>query len=243
MHTVLIWIICAAGLFGIGYFLIWFPAAQVISFFQTPVSAADIQSNPNTNYSGHKPGTDIPILSSANQFTDGTYNALDFVSATVVSVMPIDGYRLKDSADRNDSSMYLGGRRAFSGTPLEEYTQHPTRRKYLYAQYYILEFSDGTHIGAFMDPSWNVGRIPAQGVQLPIGRLELTGRTEKEWFQSQSDSDSIDADYVLYMFDDDGYKNLKVVDLALRVVASLLLAAVAFVAIILLSKKPFLRRF
>lgn len=227
MNTLFIYLIAAGILLGTAYFTLWFPSQLVIQLFLPEITQQDLAEKPYKDFSGLKPGNDIPRLEGMSQYEEGLYTQLDFVTVETAQVIPLRAYRLKDPGDVNNRDVYLGGRRAFTGPPLLEYTANPARRQYLYGRYYILGLSDGSFVPAFMDQAYTAVRLPGQKIQFPIGRLRRASSQEKRWFEEIDPAYGIDPEKVLYMVNDTSVKDFKFWDLVIRAAAVMILIAAA----------------
>ena len=228
MHTLLIYMIAALILLGIGGFTLKFPSGLIIRMFLPTITNADLTANPYRDFSGLKAGGDIFRLESTEQYEDGTYTGLDFVTVETSVIIPLKAYRLKDASDKYDSNVYLAGRRAFKGRPLAEYTEKPARRQYLYGRYYLLGLSDGSYVAAYLDQSYEIQHLLQKKIQLPIGRLRMASAQEKIFLEAVADEYSVNTGKVLYMINDDSVEDLKFWDLVIRAGALLIVITAAF---------------
>lgn len=242
MQTIVIYLVAALVLLGIAYFTVWFPAGLVIKLFLPTVTQAELEANPYQDFSGWKAGADIPRLEGMSQYEDGTYTLIDFVTVETSEVVLLEAYRLKDPADVNNTSVYLNGRRAFTGPPLEKYTPHPKRRKYLYGRYYLLGLSDGSYVAAYADQSYGALYKAGSETVFPIGRLRRTSAQEKAMLEKGKDGYAVDTERVLYMMNDERVSDFKFWDLAIRAAAAVLFMGVLAVVVFTYLKFAGVRR-
>ena len=219
--VVLLWL--TAGLF------IWkFPAWFILHGFLGEVTQADMEANPHTDYSGYRPGEDIPRLTSMEEYEQGTYTGLDFITVETTEIIPLDIYRLKDPADINSTEQYRGRGRAFSAKPLAKYTTHPARRGYLYGRYYLLKLRDGSQVIAYADRAYELVAGLGNTITFPVGRLQMSTVNEEEMFEKAEETYGVNTERIFYMINDRNISDWNFMDLFIRVTASGIVVIVSF---------------
>lgn len=219
--TALLWL--AAGLF-----ILKFPSWFILHAFLGKVTQADIEANPHTDYSGYRPGEDIPRLKSMEEYEQGTYTGLDFITIEPTDIIPLDIYRLKDPADIHSTDQYIGRGRAFSGKPLAKYTTHPTRRSYLYGRYYLLKLEDGGQVIVYADRAYELAAMFRSTVTFPIGRLQMSTADEEQMFAEAGETYGVNTEKIFYTINDRKISDWNFMDLLIRAVSFGLVVIVSF---------------
>ncbi|MFR4350183.1 MAG: hypothetical protein ACLT3H_00770 [Roseburia sp.] len=219
IETVLIYIAVAVVWLLAGWFVLNFPSWFIVHAFAPEITGRDIAENPHMDYAGYRAGEDIPRLLSMEEYREGIYTGLDFVTVETAEIIPLDAYRLKDPADIHSTDQYLRRGRSFSGRPLEQYTERPRRRDYLYGRYYILGLSDGSYVIAYGDRAYGAAALLGKKITFPIGRLGIANSQEKKMLFEIGEQYPVDTEKILYMINDRKVSDWNFFDLLTRFAA------------------------
>ena len=215
----------------VGLFILKFPSWLILQPFLGEAAQADIEANPYTDYSGYYPGQDIPRLKSMEEYEQGIYTGLDFLTIETAEIIPLDIYRLKDPADSYSTDQYIGRGRAFSAKPLAKYTTHPARRSYLYGRYYLLKLEDGSQVIVYADRAYELPAMLGITVTFPIGRFQMSTVDEEMMFAESAEAYGVNAERIFYTINDNKISDWNFMDLLIRAAVFGLTAIVSFLVL------------
>lgn len=193
-------------IFLLWMFLFWtFPVSLVMDLFQEELGAAEL-AGVEYNWgqlAGLPAGEGVPLLEDIEQFQDIAYE-LDYITFETDSIIPLDFYSLKDTAEQNYTSRT---RRRTIQIHRSVYTTNPfLGMEKVYNRYYLVKLPDENYVLSYLDDAYYVKYKLAGKVQLPLGRVVQMTANEREFVEDSLAAYELDEELILDMFAEERYE-------------------------------------
>ena len=129
---------------------------------------------------------------------------LDYITFETDSIIPLDFYSLKNTAEQNYTSRT---RRRTIHIHRSVYTTNPfLGMDKVYNRYYLVKLPDGNYVLSYLDDAYYVKYRLAGKVQLPLGRVVQMMANEREYAETHLSEYGLDEELILDMFAEERYE-------------------------------------
>lgn len=223
-------------IFLLWMFLFWtFPVSLVMDLFQENLGAAELE---NVEYNwgqlaGLPAGEGVPVLEDIEQYRDIAYE-LDYITFETDSIIPLDFYSLKNTAEQNYTSRT---RRRTIHIHRSVYTTNPfLGMDKVYNRYYLVKLPDGNYVLSYLDDAYYVKYKLAGKVQLPLGRVVQMMANEREYAETHLSEYGLDEELILDMFAEERYEQQDFLNTLVPFAVATVTAGLLLVILIIIEK-------